>query len=123
VKLLQGLDAFRRPQRLRQFLLVCEADYRGRQDFQSRPYPQAAGLWTLYLAASQATPPASSPAKEGWLQGEAIRRARVKRVAEAMGEPAFRSASAAEPVENAETGDVGADGGAQGAQKEDQQGA
>ncbi len=123
VKLLQGLDAFRRPERLRRFLLVCEADYRGRQDFHSRPYPQAADLWSLYRVASQVTLPPSMSGRAGRLQGEAIRRARVKRVAEAMEAPAFRSASAAEPVEDAETGDVGADGGAQGAEEEDQQGA
>ena len=87
-------------------------DYRGRQNFQSRPYTQAADLRALYLAASQVTLPPSMSAQAGWLQGEAIRRARVKRVAEAMGAAAFRSASAAEPVKDAEPGDVGADGGA-----------
>jgi len=41
IKLLQGLDAFRRPQRFAQFLLCCEADARGRQGLSERPYPQA----------------------------------------------------------------------------------
>ncbi len=41
LKLLQRLDAFRRPQKFEQFLLCCEADARGRQGFAERPYPQA----------------------------------------------------------------------------------
>ncbi len=38
---LQGLDAFRQPQRFEQFLLVCEADAKGRQGFENIDYPQA----------------------------------------------------------------------------------
>jgi tRNA nucleotidyltransferase (CCA-adding enzyme) len=40
LKLLEGADAFRRPERFEQFLLVCEADARGRKGFEDRPYPQ-----------------------------------------------------------------------------------
>jgi tRNA nucleotidyltransferase (CCA-adding enzyme) len=84
VKLLSGLDAFRRPQRLRQFLLVCEADYRGRESFHARSYPQAADLWRLYEVAREVSLPAGSATDRGWLQGEAIRQARVREVAAAM---------------------------------------
>ncbi len=38
---LQGLDAFRRPERFEEFLLACAADYRGRSGYQGRDYPQA----------------------------------------------------------------------------------
>ncbi|ANB01285.1 multifunctional CCA addition/repair protein [Ectothiorhodospira sp. BSL-9] len=38
---LEGLDAYRRPERLESVLLACEADYRGRTGFEARPYPQA----------------------------------------------------------------------------------
>jgi tRNA nucleotidyltransferase (CCA-adding enzyme) len=41
VRTLEDLDAFRRPERLDAILLACEADYRGRTGFESRPYPQA----------------------------------------------------------------------------------
>lgn len=41
LKLFQRLDAFRRPEKLFQFLLCCEADARGRTGFENRPYPQA----------------------------------------------------------------------------------
>jgi tRNA nucleotidyltransferase (CCA-adding enzyme) len=120
VKLLKGLDAFRRPQRLRQFLQVCEADYRGRQGLRARPYPQADELWRLYEAARGASLSREETQTGGWLQAEAIRRARVKRVAAAM---QARSASAGESAEDAKTCDVSADGGTQGAEKKDQQGA
>ncbi|SEP61979.1 tRNA nucleotidyltransferase (CCA-adding enzyme) [Ectothiorhodospira magna] len=40
-KTLEGLDAYRRPDRLEGILLACEADYRGRTGFEDRPYPQA----------------------------------------------------------------------------------
>ena len=41
LKTLQGLDAFRRPERFEEFLLACTADSRGRLGFEQRPYPQA----------------------------------------------------------------------------------
>ncbi len=40
LKLLERTDAFRRPERFRELLLVCEADARGRTGFEKRPYPQ-----------------------------------------------------------------------------------
>ena len=41
LKTLQGLDAFRRPERFEEFLLACTADSRGRLGFEQNPYPQA----------------------------------------------------------------------------------
>jgi tRNA nucleotidyltransferase (CCA-adding enzyme) len=49
---LEALDAFRRPERLEEFLLSCEADFRGRKGFQDRPYPQADLFRDLYRAAA-----------------------------------------------------------------------
>jgi tRNA nucleotidyltransferase (CCA-adding enzyme) len=48
VKLLQRLDAFRRPEKLQQFLLCCEADARGREGLEDRDYPQADYLRQAY---------------------------------------------------------------------------
>ena len=48
LKLLERLDAFRRPERLAQFILVCESDFRGRAGFFDRPYRQAGVLLTLF---------------------------------------------------------------------------
>lgn len=41
LRLLEQVDAFRRPQRFDDFLLACEADARGRGGLQDQPYPQA----------------------------------------------------------------------------------
>ncbi len=40
LKLLESLDAIRRPERLQKFLDACEADSRGRTGLEQRPYPQ-----------------------------------------------------------------------------------
>ena len=50
--LLQTIDAFRRPGRLDQILLVGESDSRGRKGRESSPYPQAAFLRACFDAAS-----------------------------------------------------------------------
>lgn len=44
LKTLEALDVFRRPERLEQFVLACEADFRGRTGHAERDYPQA-NLW------------------------------------------------------------------------------
>lgn len=41
VKVLEHTDAFRKPERFEQFLIACEADYRGRTGFEKRDYPQS----------------------------------------------------------------------------------
>jgi tRNA nucleotidyltransferase (CCA-adding enzyme) len=121
-KLLAGLDAFRRPQRLRDFLIVCEADYRGRKGFYARPYPQAEDLWRLYEAASRMPADGFAQGVAGWLRGEAVRRARIRCIADLL--PALRresaTASAGQAVKDPETGDIGADGGTEGTEEKHQ---
>jgi tRNA nucleotidyltransferase (CCA-adding enzyme) len=41
VKVLEAIDAFRRPERVEEFLLACEADARGRAGLEENPYHQA----------------------------------------------------------------------------------
>ena len=41
LKLLQGFDVFRRPQRFEEFIAACEMDARGRLGLEQRTYPQA----------------------------------------------------------------------------------
>jgi tRNA nucleotidyltransferase (CCA-adding enzyme) len=53
LKILQNLDAFRRPQRFEQFLLACEADSRGRDGFADKPYPQANSFRHAFELASK----------------------------------------------------------------------
>jgi tRNA nucleotidyltransferase (CCA-adding enzyme) len=52
LELLEGVDAFRRPQRFADFLTACEADHRGRTGFEDLPYPQAVQLAALRAAAA-----------------------------------------------------------------------
>lgn len=50
LKLLESLDAFRRPERLDKFLLACEADARGRTGLEERDYPQRGYLRAILNA-------------------------------------------------------------------------
>ncbi|MEW8204127.1 MAG: multifunctional CCA addition/repair protein [Candidatus Thiodiazotropha endolucinida] len=84
LKLLAGLDAFRQPQRLQQFILVCQADYQGRLGFRQRPYPQAHDLMRIYQVASEVSSATLDPTLMGRLLGDAIRRERIKRISDVM---------------------------------------
>ena len=60
--LLERCDALRRPERFAEFLLACEADFRGRDGFAARPYPQAPFLAAALAAVAAATLPADERA-------------------------------------------------------------
>jgi tRNA nucleotidyltransferase (CCA-adding enzyme) len=78
LKILADVDAFRRPERLANFLTACEADARGRTGLEGRPYPQAALLNTALIAAREVT--AESFLNDGLKEealGNAIRQARI----------------------------------------------
>jgi len=53
LKVLEGTDAFRRPERFEEFLQACAADFHGRTGYEARPFPQAERLRAA-LAAAQA---------------------------------------------------------------------
>lgn len=55
LKLLEQLDAYRRPQRFYGFLLACQADAQGRTGFEQTPYPQANYLRSLYEQTAKIT--------------------------------------------------------------------
>ncbi len=78
LKLLERLDAFRRPQRLEAFLLVCEADFRGRAGFEQRTYPQADRLRRLYRAAASVDSSQLPKWVSGKAMGDAMRRLRLE---------------------------------------------
>jgi tRNA nucleotidyltransferase (CCA-adding enzyme) len=74
---LEALDAFRRPERVTQFTLACEADFRGRTGYAERPYPQA-GIWTRAFAAARSVDTAALAASgSGPEIGERIRQSRI----------------------------------------------
>jgi len=52
VRLLQDTDAFRQPERFREFLLACECDSRGRTGFENKPFPEADLLLRVLQAAT-----------------------------------------------------------------------
>lgn len=79
LKVLQGNDAFRRPERFEQFLLCCEADARGRTGFETREYPQAE-YFRRALAAAQAVDMAAIHAQgiTGKAFGDEVNRQRLQ---------------------------------------------
>ena len=54
LKILNKLDVWRKPERLAQLLICCEADHRGRLGLEDNPYPQSKLFNQAYQAALQA---------------------------------------------------------------------
>jgi tRNA nucleotidyltransferase (CCA-adding enzyme) len=76
VRLLERLDAFRKPARLVDILLACECDARGRLDLQEQPYPQSDRLRQAWQNASNvATAPIAEQVLARGLSGPAIAKA------------------------------------------------
>ena len=74
LELLEGCDALRRPERFGEFLLACEADFRGRGGFSERAYPQGEMLKAaLALLAGITLPEAERSALKGPQIGERLR--------------------------------------------------
>jgi len=79
MELLEHCDALRRPDRFREMLLACEADFRGRRGWETRSYPEAGHLAKALDAALATTLDAEDRAG---LRGEEIAAAlRGKRIA------------------------------------------
>jgi tRNA nucleotidyltransferase (CCA-adding enzyme) len=80
VKVLEKADAFRRPKRFERYLLVCEADARGRTGLEDRDYPQANYLRGAFDVASGVDAASIATENQGADIAAAIRRARVSAV-------------------------------------------
>jgi tRNA nucleotidyltransferase (CCA-adding enzyme) len=74
---LEALDAFRRPERVEDFVRACEADFRGRTGYADRPYPQADIFRRASAAARAVDTAAIAAGRSGPQIGEAIRVARI----------------------------------------------
>jgi tRNA nucleotidyltransferase (CCA-adding enzyme) len=86
-RLLEQLDAFRQPD-IDPFLAACEADYRGREGLQDRPYPQAERLREALAAALDVRArDLASQGVTGKALGEALRRARIEAIGQLAVEP------------------------------------
>lgn len=82
LKLLESLDALRRPARLDVFVTVCEADKRGRLHHHDSDYPQGRFLRTACRAAAAVSAaPFMAEGLRGPAIGEAMRQARIKAIA------------------------------------------
>lgn len=95
LKLLDEIDAFRRPSRFADFLVACEADARGRLGLEQQPYAQSAYLQAAQSAAARIDAREFTAAGlTGEAIGEAIQKrrieviARVKNAASEQEEPA-----------------------------------
>ncbi len=82
LKLLETLDAFRRPERLDKFLLACEADARGRTGLEDRDYPQRQYLLRVLDAVLAIDIPALLSSEEKADPKELIQRQRLQVITE-----------------------------------------
>ena len=81
LKLLESVDAFRRPERFELFLLACEADHRGRTGLEDTPFPQGEYLRKTFAAARQVSTGSLDTAKLSGAQiGEELKKRRLAAV-------------------------------------------
>ena len=97
--LLKELDAFRNPQHLERFLIVCEADARGRKGFEQRPYPQAERMRlalrvSLEVQGSDILQQGHAP---GPKIGEMLRQCQIERIKEALRFPQNADRTSGQP--------------------------
>jgi len=85
VDLFDGLDIWRRPQRLQAFVTVCTADSRGRSGFEQSDYPQAAFVTAMARACLDIDKsPLLDAGYKGADFGKALRALRITAVEQAM---------------------------------------
>ncbi|KAF1716784.1 multifunctional CCA addition/repair protein [Pseudoxanthomonas yeongjuensis] len=83
-ELLARCDAFRKPERIAQLALVCEADKRGRLGSAEAEYPQARDLLRLHAAALAVNArDIDNETHSGPAVGEALKKARVTAIGKA----------------------------------------
>lgn len=81
LRLLEDADLLRRPEGLDDFVRACEADYRGRKDFENRPYPQADLLSeALQAALSVRARDLDTEGLKGSQIGNKLRQARIEAI-------------------------------------------
>ena len=82
---LEKLDAFRRPERFKQFLTACESDSRGRAGFEEKEFPQAKYfLNALEISRGVNVDLLANKSLKGKELGEALRKERIKILEEAL---------------------------------------
>ena len=82
MKLIEDADLLRRPDRVKDFVRACEADYRGRKGLEDRPYPQADRLQAALKAVlAIRARDIQTEGLDGIQIGEKLRQARVEAIA------------------------------------------
>ena len=82
---LEKLDAFRRPERFKKFLIACESDSRGRAGFEEKEFPQAKYfLNALEISRGVNVGLLANKSLKGKELGEALRKERIKILEEAL---------------------------------------
>ncbi len=84
-ELVARCDGFRRPGRIAQLALVCEADKRGRAGLQDEAYPQGPALVAALEAARAVRSEDVANGLSGPEIGEAMKQARIRAIAQATG--------------------------------------
>jgi tRNA nucleotidyltransferase (CCA-adding enzyme) len=81
LKVLESVDAFRRPERFELFLLACEADHRGRTGLEDTPFPQGDYIRRAFAAARAVTTESLDTANlKGAEIGEQLKKKRLEAV-------------------------------------------
>ncbi|MET0090786.1 MAG: multifunctional CCA addition/repair protein [Candidatus Thiodiazotropha sp.] len=86
LELMQGLDAFRQPEHMQWFVWVCQADHQGRLGMEDSPFPQGDDLLRIFEEARQVTTQQLSGSLIGAQIGEALRKERLKQIAQTLQE-------------------------------------
>jgi len=85
LKKLESMDAFRRPERFKKFLICCESDARGRTGFEDRAYPQADYFKQALDAANEVdTESLRQQGLEGKAMAEAIKIERINLISDTL---------------------------------------
>ena len=85
-KLIEAVDALRRPQRFDEFLVACEADARGRLGLEESLYPQAGILRDALAAARSVATEDAGGQVSGRALGMRLRQLRIKAIRDAVGQ-------------------------------------
>lgn len=85
LSLLEGCDAFRRPSRLDDLLLACEAEFRGERGWVELPFPPRAALSRALAAATEVDAGAIAARSARARIAAAVRAARIDAIAGAFG--------------------------------------
>ncbi len=86
LKIIEGADGIRRPERFGALLVACEADARGRTGFEESEYPQRVRLQRALDSARDVDTKALAATAEGRELGKAIRAKRLAAIAATLGD-------------------------------------